>query len=340
MHVALDPPRLHDLPRVDGVLRQSPEDFVVEEIPAYAPSGEGSHCFLHIQKTGMTTQDAIRRIAEALGVDRRAAGSAGLKDRHAVTTQWLSFEGIRPEDALALELADLKVLEAVPHEKKLKTGHLRGNRFVLQVREVPEDQRAPIVAAAQKLDRVPNYFGEQRFGRDGLNIPDAKRWLAEGGRSPRDRFRKRFLVSAWQSAGFNALAARRVADGTLDQVLEGDLLMTDRGGTFVADELVSCQARADLGEVDPTGPMFGRDMRWPEGPAKALEEEVFEAEGFTVEALARMGKLGLGTRRALRLWPRDLTAEVTEGGFRIAFELPSGAYATVVLRELLRAAPE
>lgn len=310
------------------------------EIPAYAPAGEGSHCFVRFEKRGLNTREATKRIATALESDPRGVGTAGLKDRHAITQQWASFADVEPELAMKLELRDITILEASKHTKKLKTGHLRGNHFFLRVREVEAPACEALLAAAHELPSrwsVPNYYGTQRFGRDGLNIGDAKAWLVDGGRGPKDRFRKRMLVSAYQSAGFNLVIGDRVGRGEIDTVLAGDVLMTQRGGSFVVDDLEVCQSRADEGEVDPTGPMFGPDMRAAEAIVGEKENQVAELLGFSAETFSRMGRNGQGTRRRARLWPDQFEIEAVEDGFTVGFTLPEGAYATVVLREFIQA---
>src|ERR1700755_384661 len=135
------PARVSELPyatakslSVRGKIRTVPEDFRVEELPAYPPSGQGEHVFVRFEKTGLTTQEALTRIARALAVDARAARVAGQKDKHAVTTQWASFTGTSPEAAAALSLENIRVLPASRHTNKLRTGHLRGNRFELRLR--------------------------------------------------------------------------------------------------------------------------------------------------------------------------------------------------------------
>src|SRR5262245_26533896 len=147
-----------------GKIRTVPEDFRVEELPAYPPSGQGEHVFVNFAKTRLTTQQAVERIPSTLGVDVRAAGVADQKDNIAVTSQWASFTGTTPEAARALELPGIRVLDASRHGNKLRTGHLRGNRFELRLRGTT---RADIVSELMaQLSRcgVPNYYGEQRFG--------------------------------------------------------------------------------------------------------------------------------------------------------------------------------
>ncbi len=243
----------------------TPDTFTVEEIPAYAPSGEGTHLFLWIEKRGLTTFDAIARLARALGLAPRDIGYAGLKDRHALTRQWLSLPGVAAERALAMADADLKVLQAVPHPHKLRLGHLRGNRFeVTLTGDATEGEREALRARFEALaaSGVPNRFGAQRFGAGGDNAAVGLA-LLRGERRERDKRRRRLLLSALQSVVFNRALELRAASGDLAQVRGGDVLQkTDSGGLFVTTDPAVDQPRVDRGEVIPTGPLpGGREIR-------------------------------------------------------------------------------
>ncbi len=328
---AHDPPRWRPGPPLAGRIKTIPDDFRVDEIPVYEPSGDGEHLFVRFRKTDLTTPRAVDALCRALGASKREAGWAGMKDRHAVTTQWVSLFGVQPEAALAAEVEGIEILEAIPHERKLKTGHLRGNRFELRVREV--DDPDALVEALAALRVVPSYFGTQRFGRD--NLERASAWLVDGGRPPRDRVQKRFLVSALQAAVFNSVVAERVRTRRLASGIEGDVLQTQRGGIFGADEDPEAQGRVDSGEVMPTAPLPGKDVRWATGEAGELERAAAEVWKIDDAAMGRMGKLGRGTRRGVLVRPVELEASREGDGVRVAFALPSGCYATVVMREVL-----
>lgn len=341
------------LPR--GRIKCSPEDFVVEELTAYEPSGEGTHLFLKFEKRGLTTDAAVRAITKALGIQMRDVGIAGMKDKVAVTTQWVSVPAPPKspdleERAKALVIDNIKVLDAKRHTNKLKTGHLKGNRFDLIVRDVPADAVAGVVAAMERIGKegVPNAFGTQRFGTEGDNAQKAREWLTGKVRAPGDPRLRRFHFSALQSAAFNALLDARIADGTWNQPMLGDLLKKeDTGGMFLCTDVQADKERADRGEVCPTGPIVGARMRWPEGEVKALEERLVTPflEGVDLE---RARSLGEGTRRALRLHvascsvaqvmnskgvPGDDENDNREqlSSLRVQFVLPKGAYATTVL---------
>ncbi len=324
--------------RVLGKIRDQPQDFQVEEVPAYAPEGRGEHVFVRFQKTELNTPEAVRRIAEALGVDAREAGWAGLKDRRAVTSQWASFHRADPDAARALVLPGIEILEAARHPHKIRTGHLRSNRFLIRIRGAREH----LAAAGQMLEQLsrlgaPNYYGEQRFGRDGANLTRARAWLLEGGPPPRDRFQRKLIASTLQSEIFNQWLAARVRTGALDRVVQGDLMRKeDSGGLFIASDVGEATERMQRWEISPTGPMLGAKMRWPEGEAERVERALCEHWGLTTERLEQLRTLLPGTRRVARIRPADVRLGEYPEGLEVAFTLPKGSYATVILRELLK----
>ena len=324
--------------RVLGKFRQQPEDFQVDEIPAYEPSGSGEHLFVRFEKTALNTPQAVAQLARALDCDPAGAGWAGLKDRHAVTTQWVSIQGGDPQRALALELPGIRVLEARHHPHKIRTGHLRANRF--RIRVVCDPVTLPVAAevlAELTTHGAPNYYGEQRFGIDDGNLERALLWLRDGGRPPRDRFARKLLVSTWQSSLFNRWLAARLQTHGLARALRGDLMRKeDSGGLFVSDDIGETQARMDRWEISPTGPMYGTKMRWPESEAEAHERALWAEHGLTEATLSRLGALAEGTRRVARIRPAETQLDADEHGLLLSFVLPKGAYATVILRELLK----
>lgn len=315
------------LPGVGGRLALDPDDFVVDEIPAYAPRGEGDHWFVRVRKRGLETAEAREMLARAAGVDPRDVGFAGRKDKWAVTTQWFSLpaEPVDPGDER------LDILERARHPHKLRIGHVRANRFRVRLRDVDPaaDDRLPALRAALAAG-VPNYFGPQRFGRDGRSLEDARRLLA--GRRVRD---PRFAFSVLQAAVFNRWLGDRVADGLLHRVLEGDVLRKrETGGLFTCADPAVDQARADAGEIDPTGPLPGPKARPATGPAADREAAALAALGLTADALRPLARFGPGTRRPARLVPEDLDLTLTGPDLIATFTLPAGSYATVVLGEL------
>ena len=326
-------------PRIIGSFRQSPDDFRVEEHPSYPPDGHGDHLFVHIEKTGLTTPEAVRRIASALGVDGREAGHAGLKDRHAVARQWVSFFRGDRAQALSLDLPGIRVLAAEHHPHKLRTGHLKANRFTIRLRGADDRQLPAVEAILAVLVRrgLPNYFGPQRFGAGGQNIARARRFIEGGQRPPRDRFQRKLMVSVWQAERFNAVLRHRILHDAFDRPLPGDLLRKeDTGGLFTTDDRDDATQRVADFEISATGPMFGAKMRWPVEDAEALELAVLAERGLEPADLARFARAGEGTRRPLRVAIRDLRATAEDGTISLEFTLPSGAYATALVRELLK----
>jgi tRNA pseudouridine13 synthase len=321
-------------------VRAAPEDFRVDEVPAYLPSGAGPHLYLRIEKRGRTTRDAVRTLARALGVPDRDVGFAGMKDKDAVTTQWLSFPVARDPDVAALSAAGLRVLEASRHGNKLRTGHVRANVFSLAVRG-GDPARARAAADALSARGLPNFFGPQRFGTEGRNA-EVGRALLRGEETPevrraaRDRFLRRLSISAYQALLFNRWLTARIADGLFAAALAGDVMKKlDSGGLFTCEDAAADGPRVERFEISPAGPMFGHKLRPAAGEALAREERILAGDGMALDDFASGGGEAEGTRRAARL-PVRIEIAVEADGYRAAFELPKGSYATVVLRELVK----
>ena len=320
-------------------MRSTPEDFRVIEEPLYPAIGEGKHTFILIEKRGRTTEQVAGDLSRESGVSGRDVGYAGRKDRHAVTQQWFSLEGVDPERALEFELEDAKVLEAIRHDHKIRTGHLLANRFDIVLRgDVPLDVDAYLERAAELIRRgLPNRYGDQRFGRDGDNAEKARELLA-GGRPPRDRRKARFLVSALQSEVFNAVLEAR--EDAHDKVMLGDIARVEEsGGLFWVDDVETDLKRAAEFEISATGPIFGTKVRAPRDETLALEMSICEQFGIPApeELSLPRGIKAKGTRRPLRIRPQNLEIEpVDEGtGLRVQVALPSGSYVTVLLAALV-----
>ena len=305
-------------PRV--LYKASPEDFRVEEVPLYAPSGSGEHLYVTFEKRGLTTDEAVRKLARVAGVQPRDVGVAGVKDKHAVTVQTVSLSippAARGGDPTAkLEAADLpgiRLLSLTRHGNKLKTGHLAGNRFDLVVRQVRLADVPAIEAsfAALARDGVPNAYGVQRFGTLGDNALRAREWLGGRAPGPRDPRQRRFSWSSLQSALFNEVLEARVADGTWLTPLAGDLCkLHASGGVFLCEDPEVDGARARAHELCPTGPMVGVKMTAPAGEPARLERELTEKVLGADFDLAATRALGEGTRRGLVLLVEDMTVEL------------------------------
>ncbi len=331
------------LPRAAGAavlaarIRTTAEDFFVEEMPGFEPSGSGEHLLLTVEKRGMNTAFAARRIAQWAGVGEVAIGYAGMKDRHAVTRQRFSVhlpKRVAP-DLDGLQDGDLTVIDHQWHARKLPRGALAGNRFVLALREVRGDRDA-IESRLQAIAAhgVPNYFGEQRFGREGDNVANALAMFA--GRRMR-REQRSVLLSAARSELFNRVLAARVDAGTWNQPLVGEVWMLDGSRSVFGPEPFDATLADRLAAFDihPSGPLWGRgELRSRE---QAADVERAALAGDEAEAL-RLGLESAGLnqeRRGLRLRPTDLAWRwLGDDALELAFSLPPGAYATVVLSEL------
>ena len=332
------------LPGIGGVLKHVPEDFAVEEIRAYLPCGDGEHLFLWIEKRDVSAEDLTVHLARALGVRRDDIGVAGLKDRRAVTRQFVSVPAAAEPRIAAIETEQIRVLHATRHRNKLRSGHLRGNRFEILVRDVVPDAptRAAAIARVIGAQGGPNYFGEQRFGHDGETSTLGFDLLAGRKRpSDIDHRRRKFLLklslSAAQSAMFNTVLSERISDGILATVLSGDVMqVVASGGCFVVEDVDREQPRYDAHETVLTGPLFGPSMKHPGGVPAEREQRVLERFGVTAEQLTEYDRFTAGARRPLIIWPGDLQIEPDPAGLRFRFTLPGGCYATTLLREFMK----
>lgn len=337
------PYRTANLAGVGGRIRVHDDDFAVDELPAYPATGEGDHVFVQIEKRGLTTPQAATVLARAAGVPVRDVGWAGMKDRHAVTRQWLSLPPpARPEAVAGFAEGGVTVLAAVRHRHKLRTGHLSGNRFALVVRDVDGDAedaaaRARAILAAL-AEHSPNWYGEQRFGARGDNAGAGLAIIRAGGKGGGAPRQKRLLVSAFQSYLFNQWLSERIADGLDRTVLAGDVLQKrSSGGMFTSSEPELDQSRLVGGELAITGPMFGAAMRSPPDGSAAHRREarLLDALGLGPADFAPLGGLASGTRRAAAIALGEPAVEaLAPAAIRITFTLPAGAYATAILREV------
>ncbi len=338
------PPLLtDDLPGVGGRIKVEPEDFEVEEIPSYEPLGHGEHLFLWVQKVGVGPEFFARTIAQRLNVPVNSVGMAGLKDRHAISRQWVSVpQGAEP-NLHKLDGDGITLLRHTRNQNKLKTGHSRGNRFRVLIRDAdPANAEAlGAVLARLRLLGMPNYYGPQRFGRGGGTVDLGFQCLA-GTQSKRIRpFVYKFALSAVQSLLFNDYLGRRVQDGLYRKVLPGDVMMKwPFGGLFVTDDVAVEQARFDAKEIVTGGPMFGTHTFAAAKDAAEREAAVLADHKLSAKSFANFGKLMGGTRRHNLIYLDDLEATWEPAGLRLAFSLPSGCYATVLLREVMKVNPD
>ena len=317
--------------------RARAEDFAVEEVLGFVPEGAGQHAWLWLEKRGLNTEEVARRLARLASVPLVRVGWSGLKDRHAVARQWFSVDvgGIREPAWERLEGRGLKVLAVTRHGRKLRRGTHRANRFRLVLREctvpAPDMERRLGRAAACG---VPNFFGPQRFGRGGDNLSRVRDWLLKGER-PAQRHHRGLCLSAARAWLFNRVLAERVRDRTWDRALPGDILMLAGSRSrfrceTVSDEIV---ARVALGDLSPSGPLWGRGGKAPAGKAAEVESRALAPERRLCQALERLGVAA--DRRPLVLRPQALAwSRPAADTWRLEFTLPRGAYATTLLNEL------
>ncbi|HEV2701091.1 MAG TPA: tRNA pseudouridine(13) synthase TruD [Steroidobacteraceae bacterium] len=335
--LALDPPRAWGDPRASGVLRAVPEDFVVEEDLGFAPDGDGAHLLLKVRKRNANTGWVAQELARALGCPVRDVGFAGLKDRRAIAIQWFSLPATPRSlaGAAALQHPEFVVLETHRHRRKLPRGALAGNAFTVRIRaysgtDAALQERCHRIATIG----VPNYFGPQRFGREGANLA---RLLASASAASAARPGRPdgFVLSAARSLIFNAVLGERVRQGSWGTLAAGDVANLDgRGSVFPVAELTpDLPERLAQLQIHPTGPMWGAGELMSRGPPLQLEQRV--AEGLTVACEFTIAAGLRQERRSLRLTVRDLQWQREADGIVLRFWLRSGSFATAVVRELL-----
>jgi tRNA pseudouridine13 synthase len=332
-----------DLPGIGGQIKTELEDFEVEEIPAYQPGGQGDHLYLWVEKRGMGAEFFIRQIARRLEIAPGEVGTAGLKDRHAVTRQMVSVPANVEDRLKQLDGDGIRVLNVSRHGNKLKAGHLHGNRFRILLRGTEPDAAVRLPPLLEKLRQNgwPNYYGPQRFGRDGETLKLGMEMLTASADRPPPRVRNPFLrklaLSAAQSAVFNHCLATRLRDGLFRRVLPGDVMAKwPFGGLFVVEDVAREQARLDTHETVTAGPIFGRKTFPATGEAAEREERALTESGIQRSALLRFGKLLSGTRRHNLIYAADLAGTVELNGVQLTFSLPAGSYATTLVQEICK----
>ena len=330
-------PYVYGQPAGIGKIRTLPEDFIVKENLSFEPSGSGEHAFLQIEKKGENTDYVARQLARFANVRQRDVSYAGLKDRHAITTQWFSvwLPGKADPDWATFETDSMKVLQSVRHARKLKRGVLSGNSFKLRVREWQGDN-AYVIAQLEaiKVNGIANYYGSQRFGNEGQNVNKALAMFlgAKVGREQRSLY-----LSAVRSYLFNQILAYRVVNENWNQPLKGDTYVFDLSNssfksTEPDDEIIR---RLAAREIHPTGALFGKGEVGVSDDVLVLETGVADAYPQLVKGLVAFGVES--DRRALRVNVTDLQWQwIQDDVLELAFTLPAGSYATSVLREIIK----
>ncbi|MBQ7567445.1 tRNA pseudouridine(13) synthase TruD [bacterium] len=322
------------VPGIGGSLRCCPEDFIVQELPAYEPCGDGEHLILEITKRQITTQAIANELARLLNCPLDAIGFAGMKDRQAVTTQRFSVPATVNADALADCSAQVRILGQ--HRNKLRKGHLLGNRFRIRVRNSHPDweKRCQDISAILSAHGFPNFYGPQRFGREGSNAAIGEKALKTG-KLFGPKWRKWLMISALQSQLFNEYLVQRINDGMFETALEGDVFgHLPRGGVFVSLEPDKEQPRLDQFEISPMGPIFGYKMMPAQNQAAIREQAILEAHGLNLSDFRSLK--AEGSRRRMRLRPENFSIEKLDGDPVFCFDLPSGTYATILLNEFMK----
>lgn len=334
---ALTLPCAHGGPAGRARLRVAPEDFVVREWLGFDADGEGDHLLLRVRKRGANTMWVAKQLARLGKLDPRDVGFAGLKDRDAVAEQsfTLPARSVLGEQWAGVAGEGFEVLTAVRHRRKLKRGALRGNEFEIVLRDF-EGDAAVLEQRLQAIAKhgAPNYFGPQRFGRDGSNLHAAVAWFS-GASPPPDRVERGFVLSAARSAIFNALLAERVRGGSWNQLLPGDVANLNGSGSVFAVEAVDAtlRERCERLDIHPTGPLWGKGAATSRGSAADLEADLAARFPELTDGLARAGLEQ--ERRALRIEATGLQWSIDDADVKVQFRITRGAFATAVLHELI-----
>ncbi len=323
-------------PFLQGVIRATPDDFQVAERLSFTPDHAGSHALIQIRKRNANTEWVARKLAAFAGVKRRAIGYAGLKDRHADTVQWFSIDlaGKAEPDWQRLDDREISVVSVTRHGRKLRQGAVRENCFDITVRQISGDKQQ-LETRLQHIKRVgvPNYFGEQRFGRDNLSRAKA---MFCGEINVSDRFKRGIYLSSARALLFNRVLGQRVKDGIWNHVVPGDVMILNGSNSFFScvapDETIL--SRLQSGDIHPSGPLWGEGELPSQSQAAVLERTALAADDLWRNGLENAGLRQ--KRRSLRVIPGDLTWSACQHDvLRLQFSLPSGSYATSVLREVV-----
>ena len=334
-----------EAPAVNAQLKAEPEDFIVEEVLGFSPSGEGEHLYIHVKAIDYNTEFLVSHIARGLGVSKKSVVYSGLKDRYAVASQWFSVHlpGNAHVDLSPIENEHITVLEAARNLKKLRRGAHKGNRFTIRLKNMAVDggQQDAINTRIERIQKegFPNYFGPQRFGRHENNIASAMRSV-ESGKSPKKRFQRSMTFSTLRSLLFNISLSERIADGTWKNALEGDVFaLSGTESFFVPDNSVSEEKdgvtkRLASGDIAVAGVLYG-DGELPQSGVAAERLLATFAPYSSILNFLVSQRVAMSVR-PYSVLPKDLSYE-WEGSdvLRLSFFLPKGVFATSLLRELV-----
>jgi tRNA pseudouridine13 synthase len=326
--------RAHGAPLFAATIRSEPSDFRVIENPGFELSGSGEHDYLWVEKVAANTDWVARQLARHAGVRPGDVGYAGMKDRHAITRQWFSVPGRGSVDWGTCAAEGVSILDVRRHDRKLRRGAHASNTFRIALRtpqasaaRQPVEERLGCIAARG----VPNYFGPQRFGREGSNVELARRLFA-GARLKRDK--RSIAISAARSFLFNEILSARVVDGSWERILAGELVNLDGSGSVfhAAAPDATIERRASALDIHPTATLWGRRNEYSQGVVETLERTATDAVADLRDGLERVDVKA--SHRALRLRIQSLSWEFDAAALWLEFTLPPGAFATAVLREL------
>ena len=338
-------------PDISASYKVKNEDFQVKEVLNFEPDGEGDHLFLYIEKNGLTTQDVQKQLMHFFNLAAKDVSYSGMKDKQALTRQWFSVKQVNRDvpgargaklarDTSELNSNQLTVQRTLKNKRKLRRGSHRANQFSIRLRDL-SDKPDALIERLNRIgsDGVPNYFGEQRFGRNGDNVSKAKQFF-DGTLIIKGRYQRGIYISAARAYIFNQVLSRRVETRTWNTYISGDLMSLDgTSASFKPDEWDQVLAeRLDKKDIHPSGPLWGSGKVLSKDLCAALEMEVINAEEKLKSGLEQIGLEH--ERRALRSMPRNLQYSIEDDStILIQFSLSKGVYATSLLRELVKLRP-
>ncbi|NVD05667.1 tRNA pseudouridine(13) synthase TruD [Vibrio sp. JPW-9-11-11] len=328
---------LHCKPSAKGKLKAKPEHFQVNENLGFEFSGQGEHLMVRIRKTGENTSFVANELAKACGVKSKDVSWAGLKDRHAVTEQWLSVhlpKGDTPDlKPFLAQYPSIEIIATDRHNKKLRPGDLTGNQFVVTVSEVTDIE--DVVKRLEAIQRigVPNYFGSQRFGNQGNNLTEARRWGRDNVRT-RNQNKRSLYLSAARSWIFNTIVSARIEQDIFNRAVAGDIVY-QQGELVAVDANAVDQINDRVAErqCQLTAALAGDNALPTTEQALALEQPHLEAEPDLM-ALIRGNRMR-HDRREIALVPQQLSWQVEDNSITLQFVLDAGCFATAIIRELI-----
>ena len=333
---------LYQYPKLDisGQFKSTAADFQVTEILGYEPIGEGEHIYLWVRKTGLNTAYLAEQIAKFTQLPLRAVTYAGRKDKHAQTEQWFSVHlpGKAEFDWTQFDEPGAEVLKAIRHNKKLRTGVLKGNRFNITLRQLSSTSGIEERLQQIKQTGVPNYYGSQRFGNTqhdprGGNLVLADKMIH--GEIIRNRNKRSMAISALRSWFFNEMLNSRLQKGCLNQPLTGDVMQLAGSHSFFCAEQIdnSIKQRIQQRDIYLSAPLWGKGPLASQADALLFEQDLAKQHGVITQTLEDLGLKQ--ERRAINLFPNELEWCLTDDTLNLNFTLPAGTFATSVLRELV-----